>query len=326
MTVTHDPGDDLRPLLATAVSDGPASTDLLAGVRRAQRGRRVLVRVGSLATAGALATAALAVWTVGNAPSAQAQLVAAVEQSSEQGFHVHGVSKAAGREFDGVFDPATKTGRITAPGGVQQLFVAGTIYTEHAGPDAKPLPAGKRWVSAPMMTDAEWAQLGTTVEVLKRSTLDPQLVLRQLRSATNVQETGPASGAGWTGNRYSFTIADTKDAKGGRLSITGTVAVDSEELVRVLDLNVRSDGPAGQGGDVNNVVLEFSDYGTTVDVTAPPAEQVISTDQLEDVKPSTSDHPRPTGRPDDTDKSKSPPSGTNPPKPVASEAPDPSDS
>jgi hypothetical protein len=294
MTLTHDPGDDLRPLLATAISDRPAATDLLAGVRRARRARRVVVRTASLATAGALGAGALAVWSAGAPASAQAQLVAAVENTSGQGFHVHTVSKDSagvkdsGGLLEGAFDLATHTGRLATSGGGQNLFVGDTVYTENVGAKALKLAAGKHWISSPRMTEAELAQMGTAIEVLKFGAQDPQLVLQQLRSATNVRETGPASGAGWTGRRYSFSVEDKADAKGGSLSVTGTVAIDSQDLVRVLDLTVltkRSEGPAAPKGDESNVVIEFSDYGATVDVTAPPADQVVSLSEVLQYQP-----------------------------------------
>ncbi|WP_344935164.1 hypothetical protein [Sphaerisporangium flaviroseum] len=333
MTVTHDPGDDLRPLLAAAVSDGPAATDLLAGVRRARRGRRVLVRVGSLATAGALAATALTVWSVGNAPSAQAQLVAAVENTSGQGYHIHAVNKNSGRSWDGAFDPATQTGRLAASDGGLDLFIGGTVYHKITEPErlnAQTLSAGKQWISEPLPTEAEWAQMGIAGTVIKRSELNPQLVLERLRSATNVQETGSASGAGWTGKRYSFTIKDNARPEWGSVEITGTVAVDSQDLVRVLDITISEDGPAddgaeGQSGGDNNMVTEFSDYGTTVDVTAPPADQVISSGTLDKVKPRSSGkdsrEPAPSDQANGSDKVKSPPSGTEPQKPAASTSP-----
>jgi hypothetical protein len=281
MTLTHDSGDGLRPLLAEAVSDRPAGTDLLAGVRRARRRRRVLVQAGSLATAGALGAAALVVWPLGGTPSAQARLVAAVEHTSGQGFHVHIVSGPTGAVYDGAFDPGRQTGRLVFPGGGQDLYVGDTVYTENTGPKAETLPAGKHWISSPRTTMAEWARMGTAIEVLKLGPQEPQLVLRQLRSATNVRETGPASGPQWTGHRYSFTVAGEADAKRQGLTVTGTVAVDSHDLVRVLDLTVRPQSPANSKGAATHSVIEFSGYGAPVDVAAPPADQVIGVEKVQ---------------------------------------------
>jgi hypothetical protein len=276
MTLAHDPGDDLRPLLAAAASGGPAHTDLLAGVRRTQRRRRVLVPVGSVATAGALGLAAFAVFSVAGPDSAQAKVAAAAEHTSGQSFRVHIVN---GGSYDGAFDPVHQTGRLAFPGGGQNLYVGGTVYVTNVGPKAAPLPAGKHWISSPRLTKADWTKLGTAIEVIKLGPQDPQLVLQQLRSATHVREVGAASGAGWSGRRYSFPVANEADAKTGELSATGSVAVDSHGLARVLDLTVRSEGGKG-GQQVTHSVIEFSDYGTPVEVSAPPADQVISSDQV----------------------------------------------
>jgi hypothetical protein len=151
------------------------------------------------------------------------------------------------------------------------------MYMRNTGPKAMPLPRGKVWLSAPGPNDADLAQMGTAIEVLKLGPQNPQYVLGRLRSATNVREAGAASGPGWTGHRYSFTIADTKNVKRPGLSLSGTVSVDSEGLVRVLDLNVRTGGP----GRPQHSVVEFGDYGVRVDVTAPPAGQTISVDKVE---------------------------------------------
>jgi hypothetical protein len=136
--------------------------------------------------------------------------------------------------------------------------------------------------------------------VIKLGPQDPQFVLQRLRSATRVRETGSASGNGWTGHRYSFTINDRSDAKGPALSASGTVAVDSQGLVRVLSLHAVESGQKGGGG--SDSVIEFGDYGVRVDVTPPPAAEVIAWDRLNLPRPASSSKPAgsgasPTARP-----------------------------
>jgi hypothetical protein len=288
-------GDEIRPLLAAAVSDEPPTTDLLSGVRRAQHRRRVLVPVASVTTAGALGVAAVTVLGVGGAPSAQATVTAAAAHTSDQSFRVRMVGNRG--IYNGAFDPAHRTGRLTFPDGGEDRYVGDTLYMRNAGAKAISLPPGKRWISVPRMTNAEMAEIGPAIEVVKLGAQDPQFALRQLRSATHVRDAGSTSGAGWTGHRYSFTVTSAPDAKKVAMTATGTVTVDSNGLVRVLDIT------ATGAGSPTHSVMEFSDYGVKVDVTAPPADQVFrsKTDRMPagkkeyklERKPAASPSPRP---------------------------------
>jgi hypothetical protein len=269
MTLTDGPG--LRPLLAAAVADGPGPTDLLSGVRRAQRRRRVLFPA---VAAGVAATAVVAFVSIGGAPSAAATVSAAAAHTGGQSFRVH--ITAQDRTYDGAFDPARRTGRLASPVG-EDRYIGDTVYTRNTKPKGVVLPSGKRWISMRRTSAAELGKMGTIIEVIKVGPQDPQFVLQRLRTATRVRETGSASGNGWTGHRYSFTINDRSDAKGLALSASGTVAVDSRGLVRVLSLHAVEPGQKGGGSDS---VIEFGDYGVRVEVTPPPAAEVIAFDRL----------------------------------------------
>jgi hypothetical protein len=277
MTFTHDAGEDLRPLLAAAVSDGPAAPDLLSGVRRARRRRRVLVPATSLAAAGALSVAALAVLSVEGAPSAQAQVTAAATHSSGQSFHVHitdGTSQMI--PYDGEFDPASRTGRLATGAGIEIRYVGDTRYLRPAEMERPRLPKGKAWISEPRPDHGGLLPIGV-VQVLDFGPQDSQSLLARLRSATSVRETGRASGTGWTGHRYAYSVPGERNV----VSISGTVDVDSRGMVRVLSLSTRISGVAKKFGDATSrTVMEFSDYGTRVQVAAPPADQVIRADRI----------------------------------------------
>jgi hypothetical protein len=96
---------------------------------------------------------------------------------------------------------------------------------------------------------------------------DPGNLLALLRSATEVRDAGPASGPGWTGTRYTFT----GHAAGIPIQVTGTVAVDKQGRVR--DLDVTRD--YGSGVSVTDAI-SFSDFGLSVHVSAPPANQIAN--------------------------------------------------
>jgi hypothetical protein len=262
MSLDHD--EEIRPLLAAAVSDGPGTADLLAGVVRAQRRRRVLVPAMSLSTAGVLGAAAFTVFTFGGTPSAEAQIAAAVDASTGQSFHVHIVSGSG--VYDGAFDPARRVGRMALPSGGVDLFVGDTEYLSTAEGKGK-LPPGKQWISARRPTQADWDRLGPAVQLLKLGPQDPQLILDQLRSASGVKDLGAASGPGWTGHRYSYTVTSASGPAGKAFSASGTVSVDSHNLVREVVMRTSGGGRS---------VLTFGDYGTPVSVTAPPADQVTT--------------------------------------------------
>lgn len=275
MTFT-DAGEELRPLLTAAVADAPASADLLTGVRRRVRRRRHVMVPAGVAAACATVAGVVSVVSVSEAPSARAAVSAAAEHSSDLSFRV----RITGG-YQGEFDPAHRTGRLTGPDGQDVRFVGDTVYlragiggkegTVGKGPS---LPPGKHWVSMPRPSEAELARMGPAIAVLKLGPVDPQLVLARLRSATVVHETGAASGAGWTGHRYSFALRDTDNVKRPAGTISGTVTVDTRGLVRAMSMTNSTEGGGGPS------VLEFGDYGTAVNVTAPPPGEVIDGDQV----------------------------------------------
>jgi hypothetical protein len=249
---------------AMTYGSGSSSTpDMPSGGWRALRRRRVLLSAG--AAAGMLA-ATVAVVTVGGAPSAHAKVTAAAAHSAGKSFHVH-ISAQSESVLDGAFDPARRVGRVSYSGG-EILYLGDTTYMRSTGPEHLPLPPGKRWLSAPGPIEA-------SIEAF-----NPQYGLDRLRSVTNVREAGAASGPGWTGRRYSFT--DPGEGNAGSL-----LAVDSHGLVRVLEFNFNEP----HGGGPGHVVEEFGDYGARVDVTAPPADEVIASDKLQPKMPKASKRP-----------------------------------
>ena len=95
----------------------------------------------------------------------------------------------------------------------------------------------------------------------------PQQILSLIKKAYKVTVIGPVSGPGWIGTRYAVA---SRQAAGLRLS--GTVEVDRQGRARALVLTMRS-GPIYHS--VMTQVLTFSDFGTPVTVTPPPADQTL---------------------------------------------------
>ncbi len=271
--------DEIRPLLHAASCDIPPGVDLLARVRPARRARRVLVPV--LASAGTAAAAGAVVLTavsVGGAPSAQAQVAAAIQQTAQQSFKVHIVQDSGGT-YEGASDPSRQVGwSKLVNDSLEWRYIGQTSYARRPG-----LPDGKLWLAEPRPTAAELAKLSAQVLLIKVAPDDPQVALERLREAKSFKASGTASGAGWTGKRYTFSIPASSDDKGGFGATTGSIAVDDQGRIRQVTFTMGGrlaspkpgNGPAkGDQSTGLKEVMEFSDFGVPVNVTAPPADQV----------------------------------------------------
>jgi hypothetical protein len=93
------------------------------------------------------------------------------------------------------------------------------------------------------------------------------VLLSLLKSAGTVTDEGPASGPGWTGTKYGFTVAAPKDIQ----VATGTVDVDGKGQVRHLQETLTVD--RGRHFTFTEDVT-FSGFNSPVTVTVPPASQV----------------------------------------------------
>ncbi|TMR21967.1 hypothetical protein ETD86_13140 [Nonomuraea turkmeniaca] len=248
---------EIRTLLTKATEDRPAGIDLMPALPR-RRPPKILVPIATLAAAAVAAVAAVAIVLPATPSTAQAQVLAAVENTSQESYRIHTTSGA--KTFDGAFDPVQRVGVIRRMDGVETRFIGDLMYGKESG-EAK-------WTVAPR-PDAELANAPLVVSVVKLAPLDPPATLQRLRTATDVRESGTASGQGWTGRRFTFSLEDTgggnlKESPNGK--ITGTVDVDDQDRIRRMEFVF--------GGTGHRNVLDFSDFGAPVSVTAPPADQV----------------------------------------------------
>ncbi|MGI5161810.1 hypothetical protein [Microbispora sp. CA-102843] len=108
------------------------------------------------------------------------------------------------------------------------------------------------------------------VLLVKLAPQDPQAALQRLRSATDVREDGPASGPGWNGQRFAFSLEGRQSpaARGEPAAASGTVDVDDQGRVRRLEVTFADNG--------HRNVMDIGDYGIPVTVSAPPADDVAS--------------------------------------------------
>ncbi|TMR90062.1 hypothetical protein [Nonomuraea basaltis] len=262
--------EEVRALLIKATEDRPAGIDLMPTMPRG-RPARVLVPIASLGVAAAVGAIVLALVLPASPSSAQAQVAAAVENTSQESYRIHATSGA--KTFDGAFDPVRRVGVITRVGdGAETRFIGDLMYIrEHR--------EGKWMVSS--RSEVELKSVPAVIALVKLAPLDPQEALQRLRSATDVRENGSASGQGWTGRRFAFSLEDvgeydSEEAAGKSLEATGAVEVDDQGRIRRLEVAFSDTSQRN--------VMDFDDFGTPVTVTAPPANQVEqpSPDKLSD--------------------------------------------
>jgi hypothetical protein len=272
-----------RRLLATAfetttagdglAGSGMTGAELLRRVRRQttrRRRARALVPAGAVAALGGAAALAVTLTaTVASAPSAFAAVSAAAAKTSAESFRVtmHGTSNELGPtshwEITGEFDPSRGVGEEAVNSGkITVIYVGKHIYQ-----NVEKIPgAGKPWNEATIwpMTPAE---IATSPQFGGQEAADPGALLSLLKSAGTVTDEGPASGPGWTGTKYGFTVAAPKDIQ----VATGTVDVDGNGQVRRLQETLTVD--RGRHFTFTEDVT-FSGFNLPVTVTVPPASQV----------------------------------------------------
>jgi len=297
----------VRPGLAAdlAAATGPAgpASGVVGLVRRRavrQRRARVLVPAGAVALAAAVAGGITAGAVTGEgspaAPGARAVLTAALAKTSAQSFRFNVTSTihstevngsiftASGPSIAGAFDPVSGNGEETihaSMGDGSIRYIGKSEYIEGSWLTAghEPVQIHKQWVkmlTPPRASGASRPDHQTVGGLSTGEPANPADLLALLKSLGQVTRVGPASGNGWTGAKYSFT--ETIDPRSPKALVGGTVTVDSSGQVRELTTNAPLEEKVKIGAktitDYTSYDMTFSDFGTRVTVTAPPASQV----------------------------------------------------
>jgi hypothetical protein len=285
----NDTEETARRLFAVATEDVPPGIDLLRAVRARSRARVVRVRaVMAAGAAGIVALVAGITLSAAPAPSAFAQVTHAAARTAAASYTVRsdqkivdigGLRSKPWATAYGEFDPVHGVGEFTDNVGAQIRWVAGSTYVfltddlraayQLIGP---PVPAWASWerlAGIPLPAGGPATELGMlSIFPGFLGSVDPQDLLALLQSATDVRETGPASGPGWTGTAYSFTVATTLNGPVHTpVGLRGTVDVDQQGRVRQLE------GQASFAATVSRVEITFGDFGRPVSVSPPPASQ-----------------------------------------------------
>jgi hypothetical protein len=268
---------EARRLLAAATEDMPPGIDLLAGFAAARRRDRARRRRGRAVLAAgvavAAASAAAVALTIGSAPPARATLTVtltgALTRTLAQSYHLTPttssyyissgrITNRSQRTCTSEADPVRQLEASSCANGLAWRQVGRYIYLYFT---ALPGHPGKHWQRFPAGSVGGWAGVNGFV------TATPQQMLSQIKKANKVTVIGPVSGPGWTGTRYAFA-----SRQAAVLRLSGTVDVDRQGRARALVLTMRS-------GTIYHLVvtqgLTFSDFGTPVTVTPPPADQTI---------------------------------------------------
>lgn len=273
-------------LITAAGQQGAAATArdmvVLVRTRTARARRRVLLPAGAVALAAAVAggvTAAAITDGGGASPTALQAVTAAFTKMSAQSFTFEESDSVSGLNVspiqvgsrNGEFNPANGIGEQEIhyyrldPHVIQYRIIGKYTYVRNGS-----LRDGKPWVrwsnggGSTSSVGIAHAEGGTVAPI------NPVDLLTALKGVSTVRYEGPASGTGWTGTSYSFTVNPSKDF--GALKVSGTVSVDSSGRVRKLVTTM----PAGPSGHVTTFteVMTFGGFGITVSVTPPPLSEV----------------------------------------------------
>ena len=277
--------DQMRTLLQAASAQPPQNVDLLRGVRTAtspaRRSHRTIspaltwrgtTAAAGVAGAAALITVAVGIVGVGSAPSAQAQVTAAMDTTAGQSFRVH-IVQDNGAVYDGLSDPARNVGMSMQSNGSEWRYIGGTVYAKKTGAS---LPSGKLWVAQTRPTEDELADVPAEALLLKIAPDDPKAALQRLRATATFTEGGNASGPDWKGTRYAFALAPVTApdlAKQSRAE-SGWIDIDDQGWIRQVTFTMAGD-PA-HGSSALHETMTFSDFGVPVNVTPPPPNEVIA--------------------------------------------------
>jgi hypothetical protein len=205
---------------------------------------------------------------------------------------------ADGQNFDvsanGVFDQDQGDLTMNLPGG---LGAAELRYLQESGDPvvymnmpslSSRLPGGQSWIRLDLEKAGQSAGVDLN-QLMGQANQNPADVLELLRASGSAQEVGPETVNGESTTHYQATIdlakaADQLDgraqqmvqsliAQGAPSSIPVDVWVGDDGLVRKLTMDENLSAQ-GRSAEVK-LDLELSDYGTDVNVTAPPADQTF---------------------------------------------------
>jgi hypothetical protein len=297
--------DDAGPFAAVVEDDPFAAVSLEAGVAPAKRRRGAFAVVAAVGVAVVMAGAGFYEFGYhSEAAATEAVTTAATQSLNAKSADMSFTMTFSGLGLDeqitgqGAFDYANQVGQITVnipTGGQQQseqvIEDGGTVYVNVGGLIGQVAP-GKSWVSASpgQLSSGGSGGLGGGFSGWD----DPEGMLQQLQQAgAAVTSDGPTTFDGTAVTAYSVTLPSSaiqkylgslpsslQQATSGLSlpNLTEKVYIESGNLLRGVELPFTF-GIMGKNFTMD-MQEEFSNYGTPVTVTPPPASEVIPFDQF----------------------------------------------
>lgn len=247
---------------------GPPPTQaLLARGRKARRRRRVTWMGGGCLAVAALVAVPVLVLDNRQTPqpdSARIRLVAAVSSSENLSYRLKITSTHtddAGRHwaYEGVFDPATRTGRLSSvpdnpAGPYDQRLIQGILYISHLGGPFKIMPGRPDRLQYSSLSGGGIA-----------GTADPQELFATLKAANAaVTRTGPAS------YHFEADLAPSPGIHSDRL--VGDVTINNDNRIEKITYERIAQGTQKNGLPITLIdanTVELSGYGQPVTVERP---------------------------------------------------------
>lgn len=283
----HDGPDDISPenvLPQSAREPGSAEQQY---PRRRHR-IRVLVTAVAVVAAALAAVVTAALRAAPAAPSPLSLVTSALARTSAESytFSLDSTTLFTGKELNwdvvsGAFDPRHNLGTelLTSRSAgqtdrAQIRFIRKYLYT-WVSPGSGFPTMGKPWDKTPSAAAAAGMPPGDTYGFVSDQPVSPDALAVVLRSAgAKVHDSGPVSGQGWTGTKYTFTAL----LYDGQESVNGTVYVDRQGRVRRLMTITTEKARRRHATNAARLTtdrdLTFGDFGAPVPVTAPPANKV----------------------------------------------------
>jgi hypothetical protein len=250
--------------------------------RRRLRGRAALAAGSAVAAGAVLALTALAATSAAAkpaAPAAQSYHISMV--TSETFTPQYGSQHVVTMRTLGEFNPARHVGEETLPLNPELPYITALRYIGQYiygyFPVPQPGPSGtngEHWLKYLLQPPSGNTISNLPVNVVT-GLVTPQRLLSELRLLTTVHRAGPASGPGWRGTRYVFSLPFNNGYTG---TVHGTLFVDHQgragQLVLLMVLQAQDASASG----IKSITFDitFSDFGGRVLVSAPPASHVYA--------------------------------------------------
>ncbi len=168
----------------------------------------------------------------------------------------------------------------------QMLFIKKTVYVSFSG--VSTLEPGKRWISAdPTQLGSATSAIGSGTSGFVQLLGNPAASVQQLESSgVTVTSLGASTFEGTPVQGYRVGLSgsanNATDGVSAGSHASETLYVTPNHLVRAIVVPVTVDGNGATYSETLTMV--FTNYGTPVSVTTPPASEVVSFTQYESIQ------------------------------------------